>query len=57
MFDLRLTSHELIPIKRCTEEAIREMAAISKSIEVPVPIREAHNQWTLFESLPQFMEG
>jgi uncharacterized membrane protein len=33
------------------------MATVSKSIEVAVPIREAYNQWTQFESFPQFMEG
>jgi uncharacterized membrane protein len=33
------------------------MATVSKTIEVPVPIREAYNQWTQFESFPQFMEG
>jgi uncharacterized membrane protein len=30
---------------------------VKKTIEVPVPIREAYNQWTQFESFPQFMEG
>lgn len=33
------------------------MATVSKTIEVPVPIREAYNQWTQFESFPHFMEG
>src|SRR5438552_13327971 len=33
------------------------MATVSKTIEVPVPIREAYNQWTQFESFPEFMEG
>jgi uncharacterized membrane protein len=33
------------------------MANVQKTIEVPVPVREAYNQWTQFESFPQFMEG
>ena len=33
------------------------MASVKKTIEVSVPIREVYNQWTQFESFPQFMEG
>lgn len=33
------------------------MAFAEKSIEINVPIRTAYNQWTQFESFPQFMEG
>lgn len=33
------------------------MSAITESIEVNVPIRVAYDQWTQFESFPQFMEG
>jgi uncharacterized membrane protein len=33
------------------------MAKVQKTIEVPVPVREAYNQWTQFESFPRFMEG
>ena len=33
------------------------MATIEKSIEVDVPVRTAYNQWTQFETFPQFMEG
>ena len=33
------------------------MANVEKSIEVNVPVRAAYNQWTQFESFPQFMEG
>jgi uncharacterized membrane protein len=33
------------------------MATVEKSIEVRVPVSTAYNQWTQFESFPQFMEG
>ena len=33
------------------------MANVQKSIEVNVPVRSAYDQWTQFESFPQFMEG
>jgi uncharacterized membrane protein len=33
------------------------MASITKSIDVNVPVRTAYNQWTQFESFPQFMDG
>ena len=33
------------------------MATVQKTIDVPVPVREAYNQWTQFESFPRFMEG
>jgi hypothetical protein len=33
------------------------MAKIEKSIDVNVPVREAYNQWTQFETFPEFMEG
>jgi len=33
------------------------MSIIEKSIDVDVPVRTAYNQWTQFESFPQFMEG
>jgi uncharacterized membrane protein len=33
------------------------MSTIEESIEVHVPVRTAYNQWTQFESFPQFMEG
>jgi uncharacterized membrane protein len=33
------------------------MATVEKSIEVNVPVRRAYDQWTQFESFPQFMEG
>jgi carbon monoxide dehydrogenase subunit G len=33
------------------------MAKIEKSIDVDVPVREAYNQWTQFETFPQFMSG
>jgi len=33
------------------------MSMIEEGIEVTVPVRTAYNQWTQFESFPQFMEG
>ncbi|MEN3536035.1 SRPBCC family protein [Microbispora sp. ZYX-F-249] len=33
------------------------MSSIEQSIDVNVPIRTAYNQWTQFESFPEFMEG
>jgi uncharacterized membrane protein len=33
------------------------MGSVTKSIDVNVPVSTAYNQWTQFESFPQFMEG
>ncbi|MEU0382235.1 SRPBCC family protein [Streptomyces cyaneofuscatus] len=33
------------------------MSKVEESIEVSVPVSAAYNQWTQFESFPQFMEG
>jgi len=33
------------------------MSHISESIEVDVPVKVAYDQWTQFESFPEFMEG
>jgi len=33
------------------------MASIRKDIDVDVPVHTAYDQWTQFESFPQFMEG
>jgi uncharacterized membrane protein len=33
------------------------MANVTKSIDVDVPIEQAYNQWTQFESFPEFMGG
>ncbi|MBI2777769.1 MAG: SRPBCC family protein [Chloroflexi bacterium] len=33
------------------------MSRISETIEVDVPLRVAYDQWTQFETFPQFMEG
>jgi uncharacterized membrane protein len=33
------------------------MATVVKSVDVHVPIRTAYDQWTQFESFPQFMSG
>jgi uncharacterized membrane protein len=33
------------------------MKTIEESIEIDVPVSTAYNQWTQFESFPQFMDG
>ncbi|MFB9625883.1 SRPBCC family protein [Nonomuraea helvata] len=33
------------------------MSTIEHSVDVEVPVRVAYNQWTQFESFPEFMEG
>jgi uncharacterized membrane protein len=33
------------------------MASITESVDVQVPVRTAYDQWTQFETFPQFMEG
>ncbi|MFF5447250.1 SRPBCC family protein [Streptomyces sp. NPDC012888] len=33
------------------------MSHVKESIEVDVPVRTAYDQWTRFESFPQFMDG
>ena len=33
------------------------MKTIEESIEIGVPVSTAYNQWTQFESFPQFMDG
>lgn len=33
------------------------MSQIQQSIDVEVPVRTAYNQWTQFESFPNFMSG
>ena len=33
------------------------MSKVTKSITVDVPVPVAYNQWTQFETFPQFMEG
>ena len=33
------------------------MASITESIDVHVPVQTAYNQWTQFESFPNFMSG
>jgi uncharacterized membrane protein len=34
-----------------------DMADITQTIDVDVPVDVAYNQWTQFESFPQFMDG
>ncbi|WP_328623131.1 SRPBCC family protein [Streptomyces sp. NBC_00354] len=33
------------------------MSQVKESIEVAVPVTTAYNQWTQFESFPEFMDG
>jgi len=33
------------------------MSTVTSSVEVDVPVSTAYNQWTQFESFPQFMDG
>ncbi|HVW44505.1 MAG TPA: SRPBCC family protein [Amycolatopsis sp.] len=33
------------------------MSTITESVEVDVPVHTAYNQWTQFESFPEFMDG
>lgn len=33
------------------------MSQVQESIDVHVPVRTAYDQWTQFESFPQFMDG
>jgi uncharacterized membrane protein len=33
------------------------VTTIEESIDIDVPVSRAYNQWTQFESFPQFMEG
>ena len=33
------------------------MSSVTKSVDVDVPVRKAYDQWTQFESFPQFMGG
>ncbi|MEV5433661.1 SRPBCC family protein [Streptomyces sp. NPDC052701] len=33
------------------------MSQVEESIEVRVPVRTAYDQWTQFESFPEFMDG
>ena len=33
------------------------MSTVTESVDVAVPVRTAYDQWTQFETFPQFMEG
>ncbi len=33
------------------------MTTVTESVDVHVPVNTAYNQWTQFESFPQFMQG
>src|ERR671914_393343 len=42
----------------CPEtEENRPVASVQESVDVDVPIRVAYDQWTQFESFPEFMGG
>jgi uncharacterized membrane protein len=34
-----------------------QMAEVTESVDVHVPVQTAYNQWTQFEEFPRFMEG
>ena len=48
-------------VSRANEDANEEkghhMSDVIESVDVNVPISTAYNQWTQFESFPQFMDG
>jgi uncharacterized membrane protein len=35
----------------------KQMEHVEETVDVAVPVRTAYNQWTQFESFPQFMSG
>jgi uncharacterized membrane protein len=39
------------------ERGEAQVSVIEEQVEVAVPVRTAYNQWTQFESFPEFMEG
>jgi uncharacterized membrane protein len=44
-------------LRTSTEGVERSMSTVTESVDVAVPVRTAYNQWTQFESFPQFMDG
>ena len=38
-------------------EGADEMSTVKESVDVAVPVHTAYNQWTQFESFPEFMGG
>jgi uncharacterized membrane protein len=50
-----MSSSTIAHERRGTEAS--SMATIEQSIDVKVPVTTAYNQWTQFETFPQFMEG
>src|SRR5919205_4269129 len=48
---------EPVLVRAVQQERRRHMASVMQSIDVQVPVRTAYDQWTQFESFPQFMEG
>src|SRR5688572_33464580 len=47
------------PARRPSTTPLKEtnMAKMEKDIVVDVPVKVAYDQWTQFESFPEFMEG
>lgn len=43
--------------QRTEDEGERRTSQVEESIEVNVPVRTTYNQWTQFETFPEFMEG
>src|SRR5215470_14283825 len=45
------------PVARHQRAEESPMSTVIASIDVEVPVRTAYNQWTQFETFPQFMNG
>ena len=45
------------PLLRPSVMRRKQMEHVEETVEVAVPVRTAYNQWTQFESFPQFMSG
>jgi membrane protein len=47
----------VLDLRTSKEGVERNMSTVTESVDVAVPVRTAYNQWTQFESFPQFMDG
>src|SRR5215218_1228357 len=45
------------PLLRPSVIRRKQMERVEETVEVAVPVRTAYNQWTQFESFPEFMSG